>query len=96
MMIHEGCNTHPQPYQKCWQKARSRHELPPDWPVGSAAPNAPDAAEEGSSFEAAAEPEGSSAFGTGPTVVRAGVADEVALLEDDMLGNIVGIFVTST
>ena len=81
-MIHEGCSTHPKPYQKCWQKARSRHKLPPDWPVGSAAPNAPDAAEEGSSFEAAAGPEGLSVSGIGPDVGRAGVTDEVALVED--------------
>ena len=64
------------------QSARSHYKLPPDEPVGPAAVGAPDAAEDGSSIEAAAGPEDSSAFGMDPIVMRAGVADEVALLEE--------------
>ena len=66
------------------QSARSHYKLPPDGPFGPAAVDAPEAAEEGSSFEAAAGPDGSSAFGMEPIVMRAGVAEEVALLEDAM------------
>ena len=46
-----------------WQSARSHYKLPPDGPVCPAAVGAPDAAEDGSSCEAAAGPEGSSVLG---------------------------------
>ena len=57
--------------------------LPPAETAGPAEPDAAEAADDGSSCTAAVAGLGvSAAIGLAPTVVRAGLADEVALLYD--------------
>ena len=70
--------------------------LPPAETAGPAEPDAAEATDDGSSCTAAVAGLGvSAAIGLAPTVVRAGLADEVALLEAVRGGNRMGAFCTS-
>ena len=95
-MIHKEHNTHPYHTRNVRGTARSHHKLPPGCSDGSAAPAAPDGAEERVSVEAAAGSDERPASGIGPGVGRAGVADDGALVEDATIADLSGISVTST